>query len=313
MTIVLLLEGLMPEVQSQWLAVLSEHLPHETILLPEQIDAASALDVDIAIVANIRAEALARFPHLVWVQSLWAGVDSMTSEINSHHIKLVRLIDPHLAKTMAESVLAWTLYLQRDMSQYAKQQTKKQWTQLPSKSAKDTTVSVLGAGKLGIAALELLSKLGYQLSCWSRTNKNLAGITHYSGTDGLQTMLGKTDILINLLPLTKDTHRLLDKHLLSLLPIGAQVINFSRGAVVDTDALVALLDTQHLAHAVLDVFETEPLPKSSSIWQHPNITVLPHISAPTNMLTAAKVVADNIQGYRTNNLIPETVDSDKGY
>ena len=126
-------------------------------------------------------------------------------------------------------------------------------------------------------------------------------------------MLSQTDILINLLPLTPQTHHLLDKTLLSELPNGAKLINFSRGGVIDTKALLVLLDNGHLSHAVLDVFEQEPLSSTDPIWSNPNITVLPHISAPTNIGTAAKVVADNIKNYRENNVIPKSVDIKVGY
>ncbi|KGJ94896.1 2-hydroxyacid dehydrogenase [Colwellia psychrerythraea] len=299
--------------KSQWLTILKKEIVNETILLPEQISESQAKQVDIAIVANPEPKDLARFPNLVWIQSLWAGVEKLVSAVTDKPVKLVRLEDPQLAKTMAESVLAWTFYLQRNMVEYAKQQTNKQWRQLPSISCSELQVSVLGAGALGIAALTVLKKLDYQVSCWSRTAKQLDGIKNYLGTAGLHTMLSKTDILINLLPLTPETHHLLGKDLLSKLPRGAKLINFSRGAVIDSKALLNLLENGHIAHAVLDVFEHEPLTPTNAIWTNPNITVLPHISAPTNMHSAAKVIAKNITNYRENNVIPGAVNVKQGY
>jgi glyoxylate/hydroxypyruvate reductase A len=172
---------------------------------------------------------------------------------------------------------------------------------------------VLGGGSLGIAALDALNKLDYQLSCWSRTPKQLNGIKNYTGALSLQTMISNTDILINLLPLTQHTYHLLDKKLLSKLPNGAKLINFSRGAVIDIKALLEQLETGHMSHAVLDVFEHEPLASSDPIWSTPYITVLPHISAPTNMYSAAKIFAKNIEMYRENNVIPNSVDVGMGY
>jgi len=301
------------DIQAQWLALIQQQLSNETILLPDQIADDEVEDIDIAIVANPSPNDLARFPHLVWIQSLWAGVEKLVAGVMPENVKLVRLVDPHLAQTMAESVLAWTLYLQRNMAQYAQQQVDKRWHQLPSVASQELRVSVLGAGALGIAALDALSKLSYQVSCWSRTPKQLDGIKNYNGADGLQTMLRDTDILINLLPLTAKTHHLLGETLLGELPNGAKLINFSRGGVIDTTALLALLDSGHLAHAVLDVFEQEPLASTDPIWTHSNITVLPHISAPTNINTAVNIVADNINKYRENDIIPEYVDAKLGY
>jgi glyoxylate/hydroxypyruvate reductase A len=302
-----------PNLQAQWVGLLQKKLVNEIILLPQQISNPQAKDVDIAIVANPDSKELARFPNLVWIQSVWAGVEKLIGAKLNNSVKLVRLIDPHLAESMAESVLAWALYLQRSMPTYTQQQINKQWNQLPSVNSKDLRVSVLGAGELGLAALSALSKLDYQLSCWSRTLKQVNGVKSYTSLSGLQSMLGNTDILINLLPLTQQTHHLLNKKLLSQLPRGAKLINFSRGAVVDTNALLELLNNNHLSHAVLDVFEHEPLAPTDSLWQHKKITVLPHISAPTNMISASDIVATNVKRYRTSGILPEFVDIKLGY
>ncbi|NQY48633.1 MAG: glyoxylate/hydroxypyruvate reductase A [Colwellia sp.] len=310
---IVFISGSESATKSQWLAEIQKQLINETIRLPEEISDSQAKHIDIAIVANPDPSDLARFPNLVWIQSLWAGVERLVGDVIDKPVKLVKLNDPQLAKTMAESVLAWTLYLQRNMPEYAQQQVNKQWRQLPCITSAELRVSVLGAGALGITALNTLKKLDYQVSCWSRTAKQFDGIKNYLGSAGLHTMLSKTDILINLLPLTPETYHLLGKELLSNLPKGAKLINFSRGAVIDTKALLNLLENGHIAHAVLDVFEHEPLAPTDAIWTNPNITVLPHISAPTNMLSAAKVIAKNILMYRENNVIPNYVDVKQGY
>lgn len=313
MKTIVFISQLEAKIQNQWLVTLQKQLANESILLPQQINDFNAKDVDIAIVANPDPEDLAKFPNLIWVQSVWAGVEKLLDGTFNNSVKLVRLVDPHLAQTMAESVLAWTLYLQRNMPTYAQQQINRHWNQLTSKNSEDLKVGVLGAGELGLAALNALNKLDYQVSCWSRTLKKIQGVTCYSDVDGLHAMLRKTDILINLLPLTQKTHHLLNKELLSELPNGAQIINFSRGAVIDTKALLDLLNNHHLSHVVLDVFEHEPLAATDPIWQHPKITVLPHISAPTNMISAAEIVSKNIIGYRKSGIIPRFVDFTKGY
>jgi glyoxylate/hydroxypyruvate reductase A len=313
MKIIVFISELESERQDQWLASIRKRLINETILLPHQISESQAKSIDIAIVANPKPKDLDKYPNLVWIQSLWAGVEQLIGAVLKKPIKLVRLIDPQLAQTMAESVLAWTLYLQRNMPEYARQQAGKQWNQLPCITSKELRVSVLGAGALSLASLNALSKLKYQLSCWSRTPKQFDGIKSYSDFNGLQAMLRKTDILINLLPLTPQTYHLLNKELLSELPKGAKLINFSRGAVIDTNALLELLDIGHISHAVLDVFEQEPLASSDPIWSNPKITVLPHISAPTNIHTASDVVANNIRAYRENDVIPKSVDIKVGY
>jgi len=298
--------------QEQWIQQLNLLIDHVEIVLPEQVSEADKWEVEVVIAANPSEEQIRQFPNLVWAQSLWAGVEKLV-KILPANVALVRLIDPQLAETMAEAVVAWTLYLQRNMPFYARQQQNKIWKQLPVKLAKETRVSILGAGELGVTALSYLAKFNYQLKYWNRSNKQLGNVEHYQGSSGLQAMLSKTDILISLLPLTKETHGLLNDETLKWLPHGAQIINFSRGAILDTSSLLPLLDDGSIAHAVLDVFEQEPLPPSSELWEHPSITVLPHISAPTNLISASRIVASNINEYLMTGQLSEAVDRNKGY
>jgi glyoxylate/hydroxypyruvate reductase A len=310
---IVFLSRLATNIQQHWLTALNKALPNESIYLPEHLSHKQMTEVDIAIVANPDPSQLTHYPNLLWVQSLWAGIENILPILNNTSIKLVKLNDQYLANTMAESVLAWTLYLQRHMPQYRHQQLLQQWQPLKTVAAKDLTVSILGAGNLGKASLSLLNKLGYRLNCWSKTPKSMQSVKSYTGSDGLDQMLGNTDVLISLLPLTPATSQLLDHKTLSKLKKGANIINFSRGAIIETAALINLLDSKHLNHAVLDVFTNEPLPSESSLWLHPNITILPHISAPTDVDSTVLLVADNINRYRDISKIPAAVDVNQGY
>lgn len=305
---------------SLWQQSFKQHLVGEQVLLDSELSDEQAAEVEVAIVANPDPSQLARYPNLVWVQSLWAGVESLVSSFRQlatnsagQELKLVRLIDPQLAQTMAEAVLAWTLYLHRQMPEYAAQQKQKLWRQLHCPTAASTRVSVLGSGKLGTAAMQVLLRQGYQVNSWSRTQKQIDGANHYFGYDQLPNLLSQTDILVCLLPLTDETRGLLNQTVFEALPTGAKVINFARGAVVNHSDLVAALNTKQLDHAVLDVFEVEPLPAASELWEHPQITVLPHISAMTNVETATQVVAKNIAQYRNSGKLPVTVEIALGY
>ena len=299
--------------QTSWLTCLQKNMPTETILLPAQISDNDIQNVDIAIVANPDPKILAKFPNLIWIQSLWAGVESLLKEKIPETVKVVRLIDPQLTNTMAEAAMAWTLYLHRNMPEYALQQKQSHWNQLPYMPANKVRVGVLGLGELGLAAVTSLQKLNYQVRGWSRTTKQINNIKTYSGCHGLEKIIGNSDILISLLPLTPETFHLLNRSLLSKLPVGAKVINFSRGAIIDTVGLLQLIDSKHIAHAVLDVFEQEPLNKKDPIWHNPNITVLPHISAPTDIHSSIKVASENIVNYRKNQIIPSSVNRALGY
>lgn len=296
-----------------WLSALNQALPNENIVNFKDIAPAEKKHCQFAIVANPKTEVLAEFEHLTWLQSVWAGVDQLMTALLGSPIEIVRLVDPRLSETMAEAVLAWSLYLHREMPKYAKQQQNKLWQQLPYVSASERRIGVLGLGALGQQSAKQLQNHGFKVMGWSRSAKTLASISTYSGEQGLRQMLAQSDILVCLLPLTAVTHGLINKALLEQLPKGSSLINFARGAIVNTEDLLNALNCEHINHAVLDVFEQEPLLSSSELWQHPNITILPHISAPTTIDTACQIVAKNIAHYRQTGELPRCVDKTIGY
>ena len=122
------------------------------------------------------------------------------------------------------------------------------------------------------------------------------GMVGLIGPDGvLLPRLSGAAVVINLLPLTPKTRGLINAGFLAALPSGACLVNLGRGAHVVESDLLAALDAGHLRHAVLDVFQTEPLPAGHPFWRHPAVTVLPHVAALTDLSSAAAVVADNLQ------------------
>jgi glyoxylate/hydroxypyruvate reductase A len=298
------------EAQS-WLDALREAMPEEHLLPAESI--ADPSRVSLAIVANPDPAAVRRFTGLEWVQSLWAGVEKLVAEPAFEHLPIVRMIDPELGRTMAEAVLAWTLYLHRDMPAYLAQQRDCHWRQLRYVAPSARRVGILGMGVLGQAAARSLLGAGFTVQGWSRRPKQLDGIATFSGDAGLVEMSRQTDILVCLLPLTQQTRHLVDSRLLDRLPPRACVINFGRGPVLHTRSLVDALDSGHLAHAVLDVFDEEPLPAGSALWRHPAVTVLPHISADTDARSASRIVAANVRHWRQTGQVPPAVDRLRGY
>lgn len=303
-----------PGEQRQWLEALRQAMPRERILPLDEIAAPDA--VEVAIVANPDPAQVRRLGKLAWMQSLWAGVEKLVAEPAFAAIPIVRMVDPELARTMAEAVLAWTLYLHRDMPTYLAQQRARQWRQLPYVAPADRRVGLLGLGVLGRAAARALHDAGFRVQGWSRSPRqldDLPGVVVHSGSDGLRAVASSSDILVCLLPLTQHTRHLVDASLLRLLPPHASLINFGRGALVRTPDLIAALDEARLGHAVLDVFEQEPLPPDSPLWLHPRVTVLPHISADTDPRSASHIVARNIEQWRQTGRIPPAVDRSRGY
>jgi glyoxylate/hydroxypyruvate reductase len=298
---------------ADWVSALSQAMPNEQIVPFAQLTRAQRNEARVAIVANPDPEELNQLPSLVWVQSLWAGVERMLKELRNLNVGIVRLEDPQLAATMAEAVLAWTLYLHRDMPAYAAQQRTRVWQPLPFYLPGERRIALLGLGHLGKRAAQTLLAAGFNVIGWSRTPKTITGVKTFAGEIGLNEMLPMADIVVCLLPLTDQTRGLLNAKTLALMKPNAALINFGRGAIVNTADLLNALDHGAISHAVLDVFEVEPLPVESALWSHAKITVLPHISAPTHRGSASLVAAENVARYRAEGIVPQTVDRKAGY
>jgi glyoxylate/hydroxypyruvate reductase A len=301
------------EEEQAWLDVLSRALPEERIILFRDLAPADRLQAQVAIVANPDPSEVAALPGLAFIHSLWAGVERLVLELGASAPPIIRLVDPELARVMAEAVLAWTYYLQRDMPAYRRAQAAAEWAPRAYRHPGSMTIGLLGLGALGMAAATRLREAGFRVEGWSRSEKTVESMHTHHGDAGLSALLEGSDIVVCLLPLTSETRGLLNAERLARMQKGASLVNFARGAIVVADDLIAALDAGHLDHAVLDVFETEPLPSPSAFYAHPRVTVLPHISAPTTPATAAQIVAANVQAFRQTGQLPATVDMIRGY
>jgi glyoxylate/hydroxypyruvate reductase A len=171
----------------------------------------------------------------------------------------------------------------------------------------------MGLGEMGGLAAEKLVDLGFAVRGWSRTPKNLSGIDCFAGAQGLGPFLAGTRILVVLLPLTAATLGIVNAETLGHLPQGAYLIAAGRGGhLVEADVLTAL-DSGQLAHATLDVFNTEPLPADSPFWDHPRVTVTPHNASDSAPGEVVPKLLENIRRARTGEALLNQVDRQRGY
>ncbi len=297
---------------ADWLAHLKEAMPEETIhTVWTDYD---PMDIDIAVIVQPPPGSLAHLPNLVWIHSLWAGVETiLADETIPPDIPIVRLQDPHMADTIAEAAAMHVLALHRKMPGYRMLQQQHTWKDLGYTETSETRIGILGLGLMGSAAARVIAMLGFQVMGWSRSTKVIENVQSFAGERGLADMVSKSNILVNLLPLTPETRGIMNQELFAMLPPNANVVNLGRGPHVDDDALLEALDTGRVAHAALDVFQKEPLPSDHPFWDHPSITITPHVAAPTGRLTGSRIVATNVRRYRTEGIIPEAVDRRLSY
>jgi len=244
------------------------------------------------------------------VLSLWAGVEKITGN-QTLTMPLCRMVDPGLTAGMVEWVAGHVLRYHLDIDRSIA--TQDQWEPMVPPLAQERPVTVLGLGALGAACAQGLAKFGFPVTGWSRSPKEISGIICQHGPDGLTQALSQAEILVLLLPDTPATENILNAETLAQLPKGARIINPGRGPLIDDAALLAALDTGHIAHATLDVFRVEPLPATDPYWAHPNVTVTPHIAAETRAVTAAQMIAENIQRGEAGAPFLNQVDRELGY
>jgi len=269
---------------------------------------------DIAVVANPLPGRLANCTQLKLIQSLWAGVDKLLVDATlPAAVPIARMVDPAMNRAMAEAATWAVLSLHRRAFDYAAQQRQTQWRPLPQKRADEVSVLVLGLGQMGRTTARQLAALGYRVSGWSARAQEIPGIATGAGWALLPAALGAADIVVNLLPLTDDTRGLFDRTRLAHLRPGASLVNLARGAHVVEKDLLAALNAGRLEHAVLDVFDTEPLPPTHVFWFHPRVTLWPHAAAQTDLRSAAEVVASNVNAVRRGEPAAHLVDRSRGY
>lgn len=294
-----------------WLAELRTALPDATVRLWQEGDNAPA---DYALVWQPPA-ALLQVPRgLKAVFNLGAGVDAILRLPDlPPDLPLIRIDDGAMAIQMAEYVTYGALHYFRQFDRYAQQAAAGRWLALPPRDKTQFRIGILGLGILGTRIAAALRHFDFEVSGWSRTKKQLPGVATYQGESGLQKVLAMSNLLVCILPLTDATRGLLNRATLSQLPAQSYVINIGRGAHLVEDDLLALVRSGHLAGAMLDVFEHEPLPPQHPIWKEPRIVVTPHISALTVRSETVRQIGGKIAALERGEQVAGLIDRSAGY
>lgn len=286
------------------------------VLLPDA--GVNPADVHYAAVWKPAPGELAGFPNLRVIFNLGAGVDALMADSTLPQVPLVRVAVSDLTARMTEYVVLHVLMHHRQEPYLRTCQREKRWAPRRQWTANAVSVGIMGLGTLGADAAEKLTRLGFQVSGWSRSRKQIDGIECFHGEDQIDPFLKRTDILVCLLPLTPDTRHILNRGLFAKLnrngPFGAPaVINAGRGGLQNEADILACLDDGTLGGASLDVYETEPLPADSPFWTHPKVVLTPHNAADTDPDAISEYVAGQIARFEAGAELENTVDRGRGY
>ncbi|HTP92379.1 MAG TPA: glyoxylate/hydroxypyruvate reductase A, partial [Xanthobacteraceae bacterium] len=259
------------------------------------------------------AGALAKLPNLRLILSLTAGVDTLLGDSTLPNVPIARTADPDGDVMMNETVLLHVLRHHRYMPDYLSAQQRSEWIRRPIKAARERAVGIMGLGSVGLAAAKALAAIGFRVAGWVRQARPDGEIEIFSGREQFDAFLARSEILIDLLPLTPQTYGIINAATLKALPAGAAFINLGRGDHVVEADLIAALDSGHLGAATLDVYPVEPLPKDSPLWRHPKITVMPHVARRLVPEEVASRICNVIREFRAGAPLAQAVDRTRGY
>jgi glyoxylate/hydroxypyruvate reductase A len=296
---------------AEWLPELHRQLPDREVRVYPDIG--NPDDIDYALIWRPPTGVLKQLPNLKVMLSLGAGVDGVLGDPELPNLPLVRMVEPGLTEGMTEFVVLQVLHWHRQVATYKSQQRDGVWRQLPQKLARERRVGILGLGVLGADAARVLTELRFDVAGWSRSARELPGITCFHGAAGLTAFLAQTEILVCLLPLTEETFGILNWETLAALPKGACVVNVARGGHVNEADMLAALDSGHITGASLDVFGQEPLPPDHPFWSHERVIVTPHVAAVTHARTSVVHIAEQIRRFEAGLPLENLVDRKRGY
>jgi glyoxylate/hydroxypyruvate reductase A len=284
---------------ADWLALFKAELPDLEVRVAP--DVGNPDEIEYAAIAALPHGRLKTFKNLRIIASLLAGAD------------VVRAGDPGGDQMMSEASLLHVLFHHRHMTAFRLAQQRCEWVSLPRTRASERRVGVMGLGTIGVAAARALAAQGFKVAGWVRHPRTEEGIEVFAGPDRLPAFLARSEIVVNLLPLTRETIGILNADSFAKLPKGAAVINLGRGGHVIEADLMAALDSDHLAGATLDVFPVEPLPKDNPLWRHPKITITPHAARRIDPRDLVPRICEAIRDQRAGKPLQHLVDPARGY
>jgi glyoxylate/hydroxypyruvate reductase len=257
-------------------------------------------------------------PRLRWVQGTSAGIGGLLERTGLAGTDLIFTTASGVHATpLAEFALLGLLYFAKDMPQLTARQAERHWQRHTTTQLAGSSALVVGLGRIGREVARLLSAAGVEVHGAGRAGRSydVPGLASAVGSDQLGQVLPDVHALVLACPLTEETRGLIGAAELALLPRGAVVVNISRGAVVDEEALIAALRSGHLGGAFLDVFAAEPLPAGSPLWEMPNVVVSPHsaatVAAENGLIT--DLFCDNLQRWLAGRPLRNVYDRAAGY
>lgn len=254
-------------------------------------------------------------PNLKWIHFLNADVDGIWNlSFDKTRYILTKSSGVH-SIPMAEYAIGAILYFLKGFHVFSCQQQRREWKRFWLQEATGKTVAILGLGAIGKEIAKRCKLMGMRVHGMATSVRPVENVDVVCDSSGLKEILQDADFVVVCMPLTPSTRGMLDAETLSAIKPGAYLVDISRGGIVDQTALIRLLKEDHIAGAVLDVFEKEPLPADSELWTLENVLITPHVSGttPLYMQRAIEIFLENARALQEGRPLITPVDVQAGY
>lgn len=260
---------------------------------------------------DLVAEALGEMPGVRWVQSSWAGVTPLLDLGRTDY--LLTGVKDTFGSQMAEYVLGYLLANELKIFERLGRQANRCWWEEPSGSLKGKTLGIMGTGSIGSDIARVAKPFGMRITGFSRSGASAQGFERVFAGNQLEDFLVEPDYLVCVLPDTPGTRHLLDAGAFRAMKKNCYLVNVGRGALIDEEALAEVLVKGELSGAVLDVFQDEPLPQESPLWNAPGLIVTAHVAAKSWPEDIARIFMENYRRYVAGKPLNYQVDFERGY
>ncbi len=268
-------------------------------------------EAEIILSWGLPDELLARAGRLKWFASLGAGNEHLVHNPLIPQTVVFTKVTVY-GEMMAEYVFAYLLYYCRDLLRYLGDQRRKIWDRRRPERLRGKVMGILGLGSVGREIARRGKGFGMRVVGVKKVPERIRYVDQVFGPEDLMKMIPIVDYLVVALPLTPETYHLLGEKELGLMKEGSILFNIGRGRTIDEGALINVLRSGRI-RAVLDVFETEPLPPESELWSLENVIITPHVSG---INIPEEICAEFVRNYRRwvrGKPLNGLVDRSKGY
>lgn len=297
------------------------HLAHASdleqleIRQTDNLESAIAQIVDVNIVLGdppLIGEVLSATKCLQWVQSSWAGVEQLCQPHLRRDYVLTGMKDV-FGPMISEYVITYLFALERRVFEMQAKQVDKCWEPFAYRSSEDIVLGIIGLGSIGQHLAKTARRFGIRVTGLNLSGKPCAEVEQVFNWASMADFLAEPDYVVITLPDTPQTRHCINAEVLGMMKPAAVLINVGRGSVVNENDLIAALQQHTIGGAVLDVFETEPLPADNPLWHLPNVYITPHTAAVSLPGVVVNKFVENYHRFLRNEPLLDVIDFARGY